>query len=112
MSTERETIKKQLDEELQGIQFTGHERVIKQTHPPTLRARLFALWNKEIEIPVMPIGAIGVIFLVIALTLPQLKVEDSLKNSMQQSGHRELIVAGGNTYWKDIYEQAVKRHAN
>ncbi|WP_313640268.1 hypothetical protein [Paenibacillus sp.] len=111
-NTEREAIKQQLDEELQTIHFKGYERVLKMTHPPTFGARLFALWNKEIEIPVKPIGAIGAIILVISLTLHQPEVKHQPQQSVQQHANRELIEAGGNTYWKDIYEQAVKRHEN
>jgi hypothetical protein len=112
MSTERDLIKRHLDDELESIVFTGHERVTRQTHPPTLGARLFALWNKEIEIPVKPIGALGVIILVTSLALhpPQLGVTSN--SSTEQVENRELIVAGGNTYWKDIYEKAVQQHEN
>lgn len=109
---EREAIKRQLDEELQTIHFEGHKRILKMTHPPTIGARLLALWNKEIEIPVKPIGAIGAIILVVSLTLHQPEVKHQPQQSVQQHRNRELIEAGGNTYWKDIYEQAVKRHAN
>lgn len=111
-NTEREAIKQLLDEELQSIHFEGHERVLKMTHPPTFGARLLALWNKEIEIPVKPIGAIGAIILVVTLTLYQPEVKHHPQQGVQQHKNRELIEAGGNTYWKDIYEQAVKKHAN
>lgn len=111
-NTERDAIKQQLDEELQPIHFEGHERVLKMTHPPTFRARLFALWNKEIEIPVKPIGAIVAIILVVSLSLHQPEVKHQPQQSVQQQPNRELIEAGGNTYWKDIYEQAVKKHEN
>jgi sporulation protein YlmC with PRC-barrel domain len=111
-NTEREAIQQQLDEELQLIHFEGHERVLKMTHPPTFGARLFAFWNKEIEIPVKPIGAIGAIILVVSLTLHQPEVKYPPQQNVQQHQTRELIEAGGNTYWKDIYDQAVKRHEN
>lgn len=111
-NTKREAIKQQLDEELQPIHFEGHERVLKMTHPPTFGARLLAFWNKEIEIPVKPIGAIGAIILVVSLSLHQPEVKHQPQQNVQQHPNRELIEAGGNTYWKDIYDQAVKRHAN
>lgn len=112
MNTERDTVKKRLDEELKNLQFTGHDRVIKQTHPPTFGARLLALWNKEIEIPVKPIGAIGAIILIVSLTLHQPEIKQRPQQNTPQRVNRELIEAGGNTYWKDIYEQAVKKHEN
>lgn len=46
MDNERETLRQRLEEELAHVTFSGHERVLKQTHPPTVRARLSALWNK------------------------------------------------------------------
>ncbi|AWV32099.1 hypothetical protein MHH60_17885 [Paenibacillus sp. FSL H7-0716] len=112
MNTERNAVKKQLDEELKNLQFNGHDRVIKQTHPPTFGARLLALWNKEIEIPVKPIGAIGAIILIVSLTLHQPEIKQQPQKNTPQRANRELIEAGGNTYWKDIYEQAVKKHEN
>lgn len=112
MNSEREAIKQQLDDELNEIQFTGHERVILQTHPLAFGARLFSLWNKEIEIPVKPLGAIAVLFLVATLALHQPGMGNTPQQSMQPSEQRELIEAGGNMYWKDIYEQAVKQHEN
>lgn len=112
MNNEREAIKQQLDDELNAVQFTDHERVIRQTHPPTFGARMYSLWNKEIEIPIKPLGAIAVIFLVTSLTLRQPHIGEAPQQSIQPHEQRELIEAGGNTYWKDIYEQAVKEHEN
>lgn len=83
-NTEREAIKQLLDEELQSIHFEGHERVLKMTHPPTFGARLLAFWNKEIEIPVKPIGAIGAIILVVTLTLHQPEVKHHPQQGVQQ----------------------------
>lgn len=113
MNYEREAIKQLLDDELNEVQFTAHERVIRQTHPPTFGARLSSLWNREIEIPIKPLGAIAVIVLITSLTLlqPHIGVAPHVQ-STQQPKQRELIEAGGNTYWKDIYEQAVKEHEN
>lgn len=110
MTMEREEFKQRLNEELASIQFTGHERVIRQTHPPTLGSRLQALWNKEIELPVKLVGGVGASLLVIFLTLNLLHVGAPHQNSQQQQGHRELVEVGGNTYWMDIYEQAVKQY--
>ncbi|ULO06532.1 hypothetical protein H1230_26590 [Paenibacillus sp. 19GGS1-52] len=112
MTTEREEFKQQLNNELASIQFTGHDRVIRQTHPPTLRSRLLAFWNKEIELPVKLVGGVSASLLVVFLLLNLLYVGAPQQNSQQQQGLRELIEVGGNTYWKDIYEQAVKQHDN
>ncbi len=110
MTTEREEFKQRLNDELASIQFTDHERVIRQTHPPTLGSRLLALWNKEIELPVKLIGGVSASLVVIFLTLNLLHVGAPQQNSQPQQGQRQLIEVGGNTYWMDIYEQAVKQY--
>lgn len=112
MDRERDEFKKQLDEELRSVTFTGHEQVLRQTHPPTRRARLLALWNKELDIPLKPVGAFAAILIAgtVLLYFPQHGTQTQTGQSVQQPGQRELIQAGGNMYWKDIYEQAVQRH--
>lgn len=114
MSNEQEDIKRRLDEELSRLSFSGQERVLQQTHPAAPLARLRALWNKELEIPLKPLGALSALLVAGALILcyPQSGTPDQQAPPLPAQGQRELIEAGGNTYWKDIYEQAVRRHEN
>ncbi|WP_342438671.1 hypothetical protein NSS79_06025 [Paenibacillus sp. FSL L8-0436] len=112
MNTDREQIKQRLDEELLPVTFTGHEQVLRQTHPPAGRARLLALWNKELEIPLKAVGACTAILVTGALLLYSPHTGTETQQAVQQPGQRELIKAGGNMYWKDIYERAVKRYEN
>lgn len=115
MSSEQEHIKHHLDEELSCLSFSGQERVLQQTHPAAPLARLRALWNKELEIPLKPLGALSALLVAGALILcypPQSGTPDQQAHPQPAQGQRELIEAGGNTYWKDIYEQAVRRHEN
>ncbi|WP_019913044.1 hypothetical protein [Paenibacillus sp. HW567] len=110
MNSEREQIKQRLDEELCPLTFSGRERVLRQTHPRTLIARLRALWNMELVIPLRPLGACAAILMAGAVILyaPHSGIRELLTSP--QPDKRELIEAGGNTYRKDLYEQAVKRH--
>ncbi|GGG00281.1 hypothetical protein GCM10010912_51450 [Paenibacillus albidus] len=110
MKTEREQIKQRMDEELEPIRFSAQEQVIRQTHPRAFGARLSALWNREIEISPGPLGALSVVILVTVLVIRPLQTGQPNHPGPQPPAHRVLIEAGGNTYWKDIYEQAVKRH--
>ncbi|ASA19434.1 hypothetical protein [Paenibacillus donghaensis] len=112
---ERAQMKRKLDEELGPVRFTGQDRVLRQTHPRSLGSRLHALWNKELEIPLRPVGALGAVLLVAAFALNPLRSSETpqpAQQPVQQSAHRELIEAGGSTYWKDVYEQAVMKDAN
>lgn len=114
MSSEQEHIKRRLDEELSSLSFSGQERVLQQTHPTAPLARLRALWNKELEISLKPLGALSALLIAGALILcyPQSGTPEHEARTLPAQGQRELIEAGGNTYWKDIYEQAVRRHEN
>ncbi len=112
MDRRREEIRQQLEEELRPLTFTGHEQVLRQTHPPALRARLSAFWNKELEIALGPLGAAAAILVTGALLFYAPHIGTKEQQSVQMPRQRELIESGGNTYWKDIYEQAVKQHEN
>lgn len=112
MDNGRETIRQRLEDELAHVTFSGHDRVLEQTHPPNLRARLAALWNKELEIPLGTLGAAAAVLTtgVLLFYAPQITVKQ--QQSIEVQERRELIETGGNTYWKDLYEQAVKQHEN
>lgn len=114
MSNEHEDIKRRLDEELSHLSFSGQAKVLQQTHPAAPMARLRALWNKELEIPPKPLGALSALLVagVLILCYPQSGTPAQQARPLPVQEQRELIEAGGNTYWKDIYEQAVKRHEN
>ena len=112
MNTEQEAIKQQLDEELEPIRFTGHEQVIRRTHPPTLQNRLLTFWNMEIQLPLKPIAALSAIILVTVVAVHSTQIEEPQFPVTKQLDTRELVEAGGNIYWKDVYKQAVKQHDN
>lgn len=105
MSRERAYIRSKLDGELEEVRFGRAEDVLRRTHPRTWRDRLRAFWNKEIEVPVLPLGlSFAVILAISAASQLRDRVGDG-DAALPES--RELIEAGGNTYWKDDYERAV-----
>ena len=105
--TEEEWMKSRLNEELDGIKFTGHTHVRKHTHPRTWRDRMSAFWNKELELPLVPIGAAAALLLFWSVSH---QPDHSATEGDIPLTQRELIETGGNTYWKDVYEEAVRKH--
>lgn len=105
MKTEKETIKERLDEELQGVSFQGQRVVLARTHPRTWTDRLRAVWNAELEIPLVPAGGAAVLLLVCVMTF----WSGGEKQSASPTRRGELVEAGGNVYWKEDWEKAVRR---
>jgi hypothetical protein len=105
MKAEREHYKKKLDEELGEIRFTKEAEVLGLTHPRTWRQSLSALWNKEFEISLLPLGMSMAVIIAITAVAQLRSSEES--EGPQPGKQRQLIEAGGNTYWKDNYERAV-----
>ncbi len=101
---ERELFRRQLEEDLGELRFARTTEVLKRTHPRTWHARLDSLWNKEIELPLFPLG-MSLALLVTIATVAQWKNSDTDEDASGEQ--RQLIQAGGNTYWKDDYEKAV-----
>jgi hypothetical protein len=94
---EQRKAKQILEEELTQYKFIAAGKVTARTHPKSFREKLDRLWNKEISIPLVPVGAALFLFLsagsafIISETAPD--------------GHRELIEKGGNIYWSDLLER-------
>lgn len=102
---ERDGVKAALDEELERIRFAGSAQVLERTHPRGWRRRLHAFWNKELEIPVVPLAAMAA---VLAGTLLWGRLRNEPDSGMADSGmNRVLVEEGANVYWKDEYERAV-----
>lgn len=106
---EQEFIRRRLNEELEELRFLKGAEVLDRTHPRSLPAKLRALWNYELELPLVPIGA-GLAVLIAILFVAEL-TENA--NKGESTGNRprterQLVEAGGNTYWQDDYEKAVR----
>ncbi|GGO03914.1 hypothetical protein [Saccharibacillus kuerlensis] len=108
---DRAALKSRLEEELADTTFTSHTKVLQRTHPSSRRAGLHALWNRELEFTVKPGSLIiGTAALLLLLASPY--AVHTLHNTPFPSDKRELIEAGGNVYWEDIYRKEVKRLEN
>ncbi len=107
MKVGKERLKKQLDKELQSVKFSLQEEVMKKVQRPSFPQRLSALLNKEVEIPLLPVGVVLALFF-------SWGIKDIIPEENQPDGNkeRELIQAGGNTYWKDLYEKAAGKNEN
>ncbi|TNJ54506.1 hypothetical protein FE784_39900 [Paenibacillus hemerocallicola] len=108
MDNDKEPVKARLDEELRDLRFQGAANVLARTHPRTWAERIRAIWNKEIEIPVVPSGA------AVAVLLLMLAIQQTANPDPEQAAprNRQLVEAGGNTYWKDEFERAVANAEN
>ncbi|MBB3125799.1 hypothetical protein FHS19_000453 [Paenibacillus rhizosphaerae] len=106
--TEQLLIKRTLEQELSEIRFTQAEEVLRATHPRSWRDRVRAFLNKELELPLVPLGT-APLFLMAALFVYHLAEQPKTHPGGPQL-HRELIEEGGSYYWKDEYERKVNGH--
>lgn len=107
MRQEQEAVRQRLDDELSTLRYNGTDNILSHTHPRTIRDRLRALWNREISIPLVPIGLAAVLL----ISWPLLRQMDQEPGGLE-SPSRQLIEIGGSTYWSDDYDKAVRRHEN
>ncbi|WP_226680788.1 hypothetical protein [Sutcliffiella horikoshii] len=104
---EKQAVKERLDHELKDFHFTGCEKVIQKTHAKSFTEKLSSFWNKEIEVPVVPIVVAAV------LLFSTISLRDDLNGEVRTTqGEREIIQIAGYAYWKDDYERAVKEYEN
>lgn len=106
-------LKNLLDRELADLQFHKEADVIARTHPATWRGRLRSFWNKELELPVIPLGTAFLLTFVSAFLFHAARQPETgpdMKNAGTQQ--RELIKAGGSMYWKDEIERRLSKHEN
>jgi hypothetical protein len=103
-----ELLKNQLDKELGPIQFSRHQEVLSSVYPKTWKQKFRRLWNKEITIPLLPVSAAFVLFIVM-IGYVEIRPTDPSITSNQE---RVLIDVAGNYYWKDDFERELKKHEN
>ncbi|MBD3922044.1 hypothetical protein H8B09_25000 [Paenibacillus sp. PR3] len=105
---EQELIRTKLEEELGEMHFLKSAEVVARTHPRSLWAKLRAVWNYELELPLISIGAsFAVLVAIVFVTQLEEKVDKAEPTRNLPRAERQLVEAGGNTYWKDDYEKAV-----
>jgi hypothetical protein len=108
MLKERQSMRRRLDDELIHLTYDQQESILRRTHPRTWSERARAFWNREVELPLIPIGI--VIILMMGWPVYQHVVPD-MKDSINRSS-RQMIEVGGSTYWKDAYERAMVQYEN
>jgi hypothetical protein len=104
---EKQAVRERLDHELKDFHFTRCEKVLQKTHPKSFTEKLSSFWNKEIEIPILPV----VVATVLILSTISLR-DDRDSEVITTQADREIIQIAGYTYWKDDYERVVKEHEN
>ncbi|SEM95856.1 hypothetical protein SAMN05192533_107144 [Mesobacillus persicus] len=105
MRQEKEAIKKRLNDELQHVKFTQHQEVLNRTHPVSAKEKLATFWNKEIEIPLVPVFAIfSLLIFSWGMGMEQKQQNHSIS--------RQLVEVGGNVYWEDELERVVVLREN
>lgn len=96
---EQKNVQKKLNEELSNFTFTGAEKVIKRTHPKSMSDKFKSWWNKEVTVPLAPVG-IAILLLISATVAPSF-----LQNNNIELPAREIIQVGGSFYWSDLFEE-------
>lgn len=104
MPYKKEQVKKQLDHELSGLHFTSQKHVLEQLHAITWKEKVASFWNKEIELPLLPISAVFMLLIV------GFGAKELLKNPHIEE--QTVIKAGGSFYWKDDFERMVLKNEN
>lgn len=89
--------KKEVDHELQHERFSSKEDVLERVRKPvTLKEKIHAVWNKEIEIPVVPLAT----SIVLAVTM--IVVPYTSKSPQPKTG---IVEIDGSYYWQDRVEE-------
>lgn len=95
MDDDKKRLKNQLDRELATVRFTNHQQVLEKIGQPlTWRKRLHILWNKEIEVPVLPLGA-TLLAIFLFFSAKELVIQE------KETEYKELVSIGTYIYWKD-----------
>ncbi|MBU9713649.1 hypothetical protein KS419_18120 [Bacillus tamaricis] len=85
-----------LKKELANVNFTSHELVISKTHPKTAKEKWMFIWNREITIPLVPLGAALFLFFSIGGAY--------LISDLQSEEQRYIVQKGGSYYWSDMID--------
>ena len=96
---------KKLNEELKHITFNENEKVFARIQQSTQGGKLSQLWQKEIEIPLLPVmGALFGLFLIVSL---QFSVDSKASYSAD-----EIVEINGNMYWKSKVKDMIAYDEN
>ncbi|SET36028.1 hypothetical protein SAMN05216389_109164 [Oceanobacillus limi] len=104
MTNEKKQLKNQLENELQSLHFSSQKEVLDQAYPTTWKQKIAQLWNKEIEIPLLPVSAI------VALLVCSYGYKEIHMNDENEKQEKVLVELAGNTYWKDELEREMMKY--
>lgn len=106
MKRQHQTIKQQLDNELEHLTFTKQRAVINHIQQQTWRQKCAAMWNKEIEVPLVPVTTVSFTLLLCF----GIAFSGDSDSTPAHSYSDETIKVGGNVYWKEDFEELVMQY--
>jgi hypothetical protein len=110
MKRQREAFKKQLDCEMNDIKFSKQREVMDRLHSITWKQKARSIWNKEMELPLLPLAAICTV-ICLSLGVKYITNYDYMSHPVTTKAD-ELVEIAGYVYWKDDLEKMVARYEN
>ncbi|HBZ10971.1 MAG TPA: hypothetical protein DEO65_14050 [Bacillus bacterium] len=108
MKSQRKALKKQLDNEMNHITFSKQQEVMDSLRPITFKQKARLIWNKEIELPLLPLTGICML-ICLSLGVKYINNYDSIPDSTEKKAG-ELIEIEDYVYWKEDLEKTVMRY--
>lgn len=101
MKDEKQRFREKISHELSNVSFQKQENVLAKTHPKHWTEKMQAWFDKEVEVPLLPVTAfVGGVMVIALLLLGPFSQEDVDK------GH--LVNIEGNVYWSEMLEERMK----
>ncbi|UCZ54417.1 hypothetical protein LGQ02_06545 [Bacillus shivajii] len=92
---EQKTLRRQLNEELSSYEFSRKDEVMKRTHPKSFGEQFNNWWNKEVTIPLLPVGM--AVILLFSVGTGSMFIVDN-----KDDAKRIMVEKGGNLFWSDL----------
>ena len=108
MKSQRKALKKQLDNEMNHIKFSKQQEVVGRLRPVSFKQKAQLIWNKEIELPLLPLTAICMV-ICLSLGVKYFTNYDYISDPMTAKAD-ELVEIDGYVYWKEDLEKTVMRY--
>ncbi|WP_226038158.1 hypothetical protein [Aquibacillus saliphilus] len=95
-------VKQKLDKELNQIQFSSKQQVLNNS-----KNKWNTFFNKQIEIPLVPVTGVAIIFITLLSIYPITKESPSLIEQYPAEG--QIVEKGGSIYWESWFNE-VRQH--
>lgn len=99
MPNDQKELNQKLNKELKQLTFTKADIVIKKTHPKDFQEKFQEWWNKEVSVPLFPVGVASIVIITASIVPPLFQAEVPIEMT------REIVQVGGNFYWSDLFER-------